>query len=53
MDQNELPRVVVEVIAPQGVQEMCRCGTMGRCLVSNIGGRWIVRLDDLRGLLQP
>lgn len=31
---------------------MCGCGTEGRGLVGDIGGRWVVGLDDLRGLLQ-
>ena len=36
-----------------GVQEMWRCGTWRRGLVGNIGGRWMVGLDDLGGLFQP
>ena len=39
-----------EVIVPGGVQKMCSCGTEGHGLVSNIGGGWMVGLDDLRGL---
>jgi len=35
------------------VQEMHRCGTEGLGLVGNIGGRWMVGLDDLRGLFYP
>ena len=31
---------------------MCGCGTEGHGLVDDIGGRWVVGLDDLRGLLQ-
>ena len=38
------------VIIPGGVQELCRCGTEGCGLVSNIGGRWMVGPDDLRDL---
>ena len=41
------------VIIPGGVQEMFRCGTEGHGLVGSIGGRWMVGLDDLGGLLQP
>ena len=38
---------------PGGVEEVCRCGTKGHDLVGNIGGRWVVELDDLGGLFQP
>lgn len=31
---------------------MFRCCTEGHGLVGNIGGRWVVGLDDLRGLFQ-
>ena len=41
------------VTIPGGVQGMCKCSTEGRGLVSNIDGRWMVGLDDLRGLFQP
>ena len=37
---------------PGGVQEAFRCCTEGHGLVGNIDGRWMVRLDDLRGLFQ-
>ena len=30
-----------------------RCHTEGHGLVGNIGDRWAVALDDLRGLFQP
>ena len=36
------------VTDPGGVQETCSCGTEGYGLVSSIGGRWVVGLDDLR-----
>ena len=35
-----------------GVQETCRCCTEGHGLVGNIGDRWMVGLDDLRGVFQ-
>jgi len=41
------------VTVPGGVQEPFRCCTEGRSLVGNIGNRWMVGLDDLRGLFQP
>ena len=43
----------VGVTVPGGVQETFRCCTEGCGLVGNIGGRWTVGLDDLRGLFQP
>ena len=42
-----------EVTVPGGVPEMFRCGTERCGLVRNIGNRWTVGLDDLRGLFQP
>ena len=41
------------VVVPSDVQEMRRCGTKQYGLVGNIVGRWMVGLDDLRGLFQP
>ena len=38
---------------PGGVQEVCRCCTEGHGLVGNIGGRWMIGMDDLGGLFQP
>ena len=38
---------------PGGVQEMCRCGTKEHGLVGSTGGRWMVELDNPRGLFQP
>jgi len=35
------------------IQETCTCGTSGHGLVGNIAGRWMVGLDDLRGVFQP
>ena len=35
---------------PGGVQEMCRCSTKKHGLVGNIGGRWVIGLDDLKAL---
>jgi len=35
------------------VQVMLRCCTEGHGLVGIIGDRWMVGLDDLRGLFQP
>lgn len=35
------------------VQEPRRCATEEQSLVGNIGGRWMVRQDNLRGLFQP
>jgi len=32
--------------------ETYRCGIQGHGLAGNIGGRWMVGLDDLRGLFQ-
>ena len=40
------------VTVPGGVQEKGRCGIEGCGLVANIGGMWMVGLDDLRGLFQ-
>ena len=37
-------------IDPGGVQETFRCCTEGRGLVGNTSDRWMVGLDDLRGL---
>jgi len=36
----------------KGVQEMFRCCIEGHNLVRNIGNRWMIGLDDLRGLFQ-
>ena len=41
------------VTIPGGAQEKFRCCTEGHGLVGNIGDRWMVGLDDLRGLFQP
>ena len=41
-----------EITVPGGVQELCGCGTLGNGSVHNTGGRWMVGLDDLRGLFQ-
>ena len=41
------------VTNPGGVEETFRCCTEGRDLAGNIGDRWTVGLDDLRGLVQP
>jgi len=41
------------VTIPGGIQGKSRCGTEGRGLVGNIGGRWAVGLDDHGGLFQP
>ena len=48
---NGLPREAVESLSG-GVQELFRCCTEGDGLVGNIGGRWMVGLDDLGGLFQ-
>ena len=37
---------------PRNVQEMCRRGTQGYDIKGIISGRWIVGLDNLRGLFQ-
>jgi len=37
---------------PGGVQGTFRC-VEGHSLVRTVGGRWMVGLDDLIGLLQP
>ena len=42
-----------EVVKSLSLEVMCRCGTKGHGLVGNTGGRWMVGLDDLRGLFQP
>ena len=42
-----------EVTVPGGVQGTFSCCTMAHGLVGNIGGRWMVGLDDLGGLFQP
>ena len=36
-----------------GDQEIFRCCIEGHGLMGNIGDRWTVGLDDLRGLFQP
>jgi len=41
------------VTIPGGVLETFRCGTEGHDLVRNIGDRWMVGLDDPRGLFHP
>ena len=41
------------VTHPGGVQEMFRCCTEIHNLVGNIGDRWMIWLDDLRGFFQP
>ena len=41
------------VTDPGGVQETFRCHTEGHGLVGNIGEKWKVGLDDVRGLFQP
>ena len=45
---NRLLREVVE--SSGGAQETCRRGTERHALVGGIGDRWMVGLDDLRGL---
>ena len=40
------------VTDPGGPQATFRC-TEGHGLVGDIGDRWMVGLDDLRGLFQP
>lgn len=51
LELPKLPREVMQSSAVEvGVQEMCRSGTEGHCLVSNIGGSWMI---DLRHLFQP
>ena len=42
-----------EVTVPGGIQGTFRCCTEGHGLMGNIGGRWMVELDDLGGLFQP
>lgn len=41
------------VTDPGGIQGTFRCCAEGHGLMRTIGDRWIVGLDDLRGLLQP
>jgi len=41
------------VTDPGGVQETFRCCTGRHGLEGNMGGRGMVRLDDLGGLFQP
>ena len=50
---NGLPRGMVESPSLCGVEEMYRCCSEGHSLVGNIGDRWMVGLDDLRGFFQP
>ena len=38
---------------PGGGKEVFICCTEGHDLVGNIGDKWMVALDDLRGLFQP
>ena len=44
---------VIRVTDPGRVQEVCRRSSKEHGLVGNIGGRWMVGPDDLRGLFQP
>lgn len=47
-------RVVEAVVTDTGgVQELFRCGTEGHGLLGNIGGRWMVGLDDPGGRFLP
>ena len=41
------------VTVPGGVQETFRCCTEGYDLVGHISDKWMIGLDDLRGLFQP
>jgi len=41
------------VTVPEGVQETFRCFTEGCGLVGNTADRWMVGLNDFRGLFQP
>ena len=41
------------VTIPGCVQEMFSCCTEGHCLVGNVGDRWMVGVDDLKGFFQP
>lgn len=45
--RNRLPRVEA------GSPLLHKCGNWERDLVNNIGGRWTVDLDDVRGPFQP
>ena len=46
---KRLPQGGDGVTVPGGVKETCRCFSKGHGLVGNIGGRWLVGLDDLSG----
>jgi len=46
---KRLPQGGDGVTVPVGVKETCRCFSKGHGLVGNIGGRWLVGLDDLSG----
>ena len=39
-----------EVTVPGDIQGTGRCHIQGQSLVSNISARWMVGLDDLRGI---
>lgn len=47
-----VPREVMELLSLTYCSRNVRCGSEGRGLVGNIGGRWTVGLDDLGDLLQ-
>jgi len=50
---HRLPRRVVESPTLEVLKEMLRCSTEGCDLIGDIGDRWMIGLNDLRGLFQP
>ena len=53
MQWHRLHRKVVESLSLEVFKEHVDVNTEGYGLVGNIGDRWKVGLDDLRGLFQP
>ena len=53
MQWHRLHRKVVESLFLEVFKEHVDVNTEGYGLVGNIGDRWKVGLDDLRGLFQP
>ena len=50
---NGLPREVVESLTLEVLKEHLGLVSKGVVKWGNIGGRWMIGLDDLRGLFQP
>jgi len=49
---NGMPREVVEALSLEVFKEHVHMVLNGHGLVGNIGGRWMIELDDLTGFFQ-